>query len=181
MPAPMRLFVAVRPPPHVVAALAGLPRPERPGLRWTPPEQWHVTLRFFGAVDAGEVQAAARGVAEAAADEPPARARLGPEVGRFGRRVLQVPVAGLEPLAAAVVARTAGVGRSPEPRPFTGHLTLARNRGRASLAGLTGGAVTARWQVDEVAVMASVAQGRGAPNRYDVVAAFPLRGPASGA
>jgi 2'-5' RNA ligase len=172
----MRLFVAVRPPPDVVAALASLPRPERPGLRWTPPEQWHVTLRFFGAVDAGQVEAAVRGVAEAAAAQPPAVARLGPEVGRFGRRVLQVPVSGLDSLAGAVVARTAEVGRPPDARPFAGHLTLARNRGRASLADLTGAAVAGWWRVDEVAVMASVAQGPGMANRYQVVAAFPLEG-----
>ncbi|MBW3548710.1 MAG: hypothetical protein KY452_11325, partial [Actinobacteria bacterium] len=53
----MRLFVAVRPPPEVVATLATLDRPERPGLRWTPPEQWHVTLRFFGPVDAEQAEA----------------------------------------------------------------------------------------------------------------------------
>ena len=172
----MRLFVAVRPPPEVVAALAALFRPERPGLRWTPPEQWHVTLRFFGPVDAEQVEAALRGVAEAARAEPPAPARLGPEVGRFGRRVLHVPVAGLESLAAAVVARTVDVGRPPDPRPFTGHLTLARNRGRATLADLAGGGVEARWQVHEVAVMASVAQEAGTPNRYETVATFPLTG-----
>lgn len=173
----MRLFVAVRPPPEVVATLAALARPERRGLRWTPPEQWHVTLRFFGPVDADQVGAAVRGVAEAAAAEPPASARLGPEVGRFGRRVLHVPVAGLESLAAAVVSRTADVGLPPDPRPFAGHLTLARNRGKASLAGLAGAGVAARWEVDEVAVMASVPQAAGTPNRYEVVATFPLGGP----
>lgn len=176
MPASTRLFVAVRPAPEVVTALAALPRPERPGLRWTPPHQWHVTVRFFGALDDDQVEAAVRGVAEAAAGEPPAVARLGPEVGRFGRRVLQVPVSGLDSLAAAVTARTAEVGRPPEGRPFAGHLTLARNRGRAPLTGLTGAAVEARWEVDEVAIMASVGQGTGAANRYEVVAALALQG-----
>lgn len=175
-PALVRLFVAVRPPPEVVTALAALPRPERPGLRWTPPQQWHVTLRFFGALDAGQAELAVRGVAEAAAAQPAAQARLGPEVGRFGGRVLQVPVSGLESLAGAVVTRTAEVGRPPDARRFAGHLTLARNRGRASLAGLTGAAVEGRWRVDEVAVMASVPQGPEMANRYEVVAAFPLQG-----
>ena len=28
------------------------------GLRWTGPDQWHVTLRFLGSIDPGEVAAA---------------------------------------------------------------------------------------------------------------------------
>ena len=39
------------PPPEVVARLAALARPTVEGVRWTTPEQWHVTLRFLGWVD----------------------------------------------------------------------------------------------------------------------------------
>ncbi|MDQ1444823.1 MAG: hypothetical protein QOI20_1287, partial [Acidimicrobiaceae bacterium] len=46
-----RLFVAVWPRPEVVDALARLPRPDVPGLRWTGPDHWHVTLVFLGASD----------------------------------------------------------------------------------------------------------------------------------
>ena len=45
-----RLFIAVWPPPDVVEQVAALPRPPVAGLRWTEPEQWHVTLRFLGAL-----------------------------------------------------------------------------------------------------------------------------------
>ena len=43
-----RLFVAVVPPDDVLEAVAALPRPQEPGVRWTRPDTWHVTLRFLG-------------------------------------------------------------------------------------------------------------------------------------
>ena len=55
----MRLFVAVVPPADAVAALGRLQHPEHPAIRWSPPSQWHVTLRFLGEVcDVGGVSAA---------------------------------------------------------------------------------------------------------------------------
>lgn len=47
----LRLFVALDPPDAVREALAALPRPLR-GVSWTPPEQYHLTLRFIGEVGA---------------------------------------------------------------------------------------------------------------------------------
>lgn len=125
----MRLFVAVRPPAEVVDALRALPRPPRRGLRWTSPSQWHVTLRFLGEVDdpAGVASAVATVPHRTRAGRPVAQ--LGSETAWFaGRRVLQVPVAGLDDLAAGVAGATASFG--PEGGPaFTGHLTLARAHG----------------------------------------------------
>ena len=49
----LRLFVAVLPPPPVVAAWDTLLEPRRdadPSLRWTLPESWHVTCAFMPAV-----------------------------------------------------------------------------------------------------------------------------------
>lgn len=163
-----RAFVAVWPPPAVGRALAALARPERPGLRWTTPDQWHVTLRFLGRVDPGRVTEAFAGL------EPPgpAQAVLGPTVGRFGDRVLHVPVAGLDALAAAVAA-VPGLGPRPE-RSFRGHVTLARARGSAAvdLGALTGAPVAGRWPVGEVTLVRSHLDGAGA--RYEVVARRPL-------
>ena len=138
-----RLFVAVWPPPDVVEMLAALPRYPLAGARWTDERQWHVTLRFLGAVDARVAVAALDGVR---ADR--CTAVLGPRPQRLGPSVLMVPVAGLDDLAAAVDAAMAGVG--PPPRlPYRGHLTLAR-AGKGALprldvaggGGVAGGRVT---------------------------------------
>ena len=165
-----RLFVAVWPPEDVLDALAGLPRPEVPGLRWTRRDQWHVTLRFLGAVDEAQPVVAALGTIDGAV---PAEAVMGPAVERFGRRVLQVPVAGLDALATAVAGVTEGVGRA-EDRPFRGHLTLARARpgSRLDLRRLTGVPLAARWTARELCLVESVPSTGG--SRYRVVERFPL-------
>ncbi len=171
----MRLFVAAWPSREMLARIAALPRPEVPGVRWTVPEQWHVTLRFFGELTVDDGVVAGRAVAEGAAASRPVMAVLGPRVELLGRGVLQAPVAGLEPVARALVATTAGVGAPPGSRPFKGHVTLARARGTRSLAGLAGAEVAGAWEVREVALVASVASRRpGTPNRYEVVATVPL-------
>ena len=120
-----RLFVAVWPPPETAAALAGLPRPSLRGVRWTSPERLHVTLRFFG--DADE-----QVTVDALAGErfPPATVHMGPGVQRLGRGVLVVPARGLEDLAARIVAATRHIGQPPPDRPFHGHVTVARYRGK---------------------------------------------------
>jgi 2'-5' RNA ligase len=167
-----RLFVAVWPPPDVVDRVAALPRPPLAGLRWTDPEQWHVTLRFLGRVDeAAPVHEALTRVVAA-----PVEAVVGPAVGRFGHRVLHVSVDGLGDLAAAVVAAAADLGEPPEDRTFSGHLTLARVRrgGRVDLRPLAGTPVEGRWPVTEFTLVESRPGGAGA--RYDVVGRYPLRG-----
>ncbi len=120
-----RLFVAVTPPEWVLDVLGGLERPHISGVRWTDRTQWHITLRFLGSVELDEAVTAFDGIVAA-----PAEAVLGPAVERFTPTVLAVPVAGLEEMAAAVVAATGHVGKPEAPRPFRGHLTLARARGR---------------------------------------------------
>lgn len=166
----MRLFVAVWPPPKLVAAVeAALVAGERSEavdrrLRWTPPGKWHVTLRFLGEAEVEEARACFRSVRHA-----PVAAALGPAIGAFGRRVLHVPVAGLDALAGAVVAATAAVGRPPDGRPFAGHLTLARARSRdgADLRPWRGAAVSGSWTVGELTLVASTtAPGGGG---YEVV------------
>ena len=49
----MRLFAAVVPPPAVVDDLAEFLEPRQeagPDLRWTSPDQWHLTMAFMPSV-----------------------------------------------------------------------------------------------------------------------------------
>jgi 2'-5' RNA ligase len=151
-----RLFVAVRPPAEVRAELERLPREPQAGVRWVPPEQWHVTLRFLGRAEPEEVCAALAGV-----ELPRATVVLGPRVSRLGRSVVALPASGLEELAAVVVAATARLGERPDPRPFHGHLTLARVKHRGA-CGVAGAGFRAVFEVGEVEVVSSVTDPAGA-------------------
>ncbi len=164
--------MAVRPPGDVADRLSALGRPVVSGVRWTIREQWHVTLRFLGPVgDLDPVRTALSRVTDTA---PAAAAVIGPAVGRFGRRILYLPVAGLDVMAAAVIDATAHLGSPPDERPFRGHLTLARvgNRADADLGALAGAAFEARWEVEELCLFASHPSSAGA--RYQMLDRFPL-------
>jgi RNA 2',3'-cyclic 3'-phosphodiesterase len=162
----VRLFVAVWPPGEVVEALAALSRPEVTGLRWV--DQWHVTLRFLGDVD------------EDLALETFARvelsgsvlAEVGPEATVVGRRVLCLPVRGLDELAASVREATAGIGDAgPE---FRGHLTLARSRGRRARLAPVLLRLEALWPVHELTLVSSALSAAGPV--YQVVASRAVPG-----
>jgi len=168
----VRLFIAVDPPEEVVDLLEALPRPAMAQLRWTLPAQWHVTLRFLGEVDDAEVPALAGALDSLAGwfGEPgePVEAHLGPAVAWFtGRRVLQMPVGGLDALAAEVAEATAPWGDPPD-HPFRGHVTLARVRGpKPGPPSMAGGPLHASWEVTEVVLYSSRLGEGGA--RYEAV------------
>lgn len=160
----MRLFVAVWPSDEVLDAIAALSRPDVPGLRWTTRDQWHVTLRFLGQVDDADVVVDAVRSIEASATE----VTVGPTLGRFGRRILHVPTHGLGEIAAATISATSHIGAPPEPRPFRGHLTLARSqRGDTDLRALATSPLAGRFRADEVTLVQSHLGGGGA--RYEVI------------
>ncbi len=174
----MRLFVAVALPSDVTELVRDLPRPDLASLRWTTEDQWHITLRFLGEVDApAAVAAALKGVPalvrESGIDE--VEAVLGAVTAWFrGRKILHVPVAGLDPLASAVASATAPWGEASEEPPFAGHLTLARVRQRQEgPANLAGTPLSAEWTVDEILLMSSTLAPGG--SRYGVVDRVPLR------
>jgi 2'-5' RNA ligase len=149
--------------------VAALERPAIPGLRWSRADQWHVTLRFLGETDVAPVTGALEGV-----DVPAPRVQLGPTVGRFGHRILHVPVRGLEVLAQAVAACTATLGRPPEDRPFRGHLTLARvvKDAHVDLRRLAGVTLEATWDATSFCLVESRLSPAG--SRYEVVERFGL-------
>jgi RNA 2',3'-cyclic 3'-phosphodiesterase len=157
-----RLFVAVWPPESVLDDVERLPRPPQSGVRWTTRDQWHVTLRFFGEADVDEAVAALSTI-----DARPADAVMGPRARRLGASVVVLPVAGLDEIAAAVVAATAHVGRPSEDRPFHGHLTLARLRDRTKID-LRLLECASTWPASSVALVESRLHPHGA--RYTTVA-----------
>src|SRR5919108_4225646 len=86
-----RLFVAVWPPPEVVAVLSSLERPALPGVRWSAPEQWLVKVRPLGHVD-GRIVPSLVAALEAELDgAPAARCVLGPATRRLGGQWLRAP------------------------------------------------------------------------------------------
>lgn len=161
-----RLFVAVTPPAAVMEVIAALPRPEVTGLRWTAPEQWHVTLRFLGEADVDVASSACARI-----DGASCEVSLGPAVERLGPGVVMAPVHGLGALERAVRAATEAVGTPPDDRRYRGHITLARIKGRAPCP-LVGTPVSAGWTVTSVDLVRSDTGAAGA--RYTTVETFAL-------
>lgn len=163
--------MAVWPPPPVVEQLAALPRGDEPGVKWTTEAQWHITLRFLGQAELREATVALESVrAEATV------ARLGPRIEVLGSVVI-VPVTGLETVAGEVAGSMEGVGTHVEPRPFHGHLTLARLRGRVRCS-LVGTEVSGEFPVSRLDLVASETHHEG--SRYTTRASVGLAGPGVG-
>lgn len=141
---PARLFVALWPPLDVVAGLAAQVTwaRRRAGrdpalgtlvdhLRWTAPEQWHLTLAFLGTVEAGRTAELSTRLARAAARHRPLTVRFH-GAGRFGDRVIFAALDGdrdgVSRLAASARAAARRTGIPVEERRYRPHLTLARHR-----------------------------------------------------
>ena len=161
-----RLFIALWPSEDAIEELRALPRKDQQGVRFVPPDNWHVTLHFLGEARPDD--------AIAALDEvrfEPATARLGPGVDVMNERALVVPVGGVDALAAAVVEATGTLGE-PARKRFVGHLTVARVKPHVPMPRALGAMVQAEWQVEEVALVQSRLDPDGA--RYDTIAAWPV-------
>jgi 2'-5' RNA ligase len=176
------MFVAAWPDDPTLQRLSLLELEPAPGLRLVRPAQFHITLRFLGEVDEDVVPALVDALDIAADETPgPVHCEVGPATAWFsGHRVLQIPAAGLDALAAAVHAATLAVlpeADRNEP-PFAGHLTVARSNrrrlhppARAALAGLP---LAASFDVDCFDLVASELSNEGP--RYTTLRRVPLRG-----
>lgn len=128
----MRLFVAVDPPASAVDHLRDR-LPEVDGLRWTAPEQWHLTLTFCGQVDGRRAADLTERLARAVTRHTRMRLRLR-GAGAFSRpgraHALWVGVGGdterLAKLAASTTAAARRAGIAVDERRFRAHLTIAR-------------------------------------------------------
>ena len=126
-----RLFVALTMPEEISAQLdrlcVGLP-----GMRWTDPEQFHLTLRFIGEVGNGTFYEL--GEALAGVSHPPIEIRLkglGQFTNRGAPQTLWVGVENpdvLTPLRRRVERALVEAGIEPERRKFTPHVTIGRFR-----------------------------------------------------
>lgn len=163
-----RLFVAVWLPEDVLETLRALPRKDQRDVRFLPPENWHVTLRFLGDASVDDVAGALD-----AGELPEATARVGPAVDLLGRHSVVAPVHGLDELAAAIGRATRELGDVP-PRPeFRGHITLARVKRGAPVRKVVGLRCDAEFDVGEVALVESILRPAGA--QYTTVATWPTR------
>jgi 2'-5' RNA ligase len=186
-----RLFVAIDLPAvaraPVLAEVDAL-RALGADLRWVPVEQLHLTLKFVGALEAGQVEPLCRALAALPRSGPLALELRGlgrfPPAGRGPARVVWAGVVGpggeaLVELAARVDRACAGCGVAREARAFTPHLTLGRVRSSRGLQPLEA-AIAARGPaftvplppIDALRLYRSELRPEGA--RHSVVAEFPL-------
>lgn len=181
----LRLFVAITPPADALRDLDAALGPARSvaphGLRWTRPEQWHLTLAFLGSVPEPAVPELAETLGAACRVDALRLRFFGG--GCFGDRVLWVGIAGdthaLRTLAAGVAAaaRRSGVVISDEP--YRPHLTLARaGRVGADLrtaAGALAEVIGSPWSVGSVQLVHSrLGTGPGASAVHSPIATWPL-------
>ena len=131
----VRLFAAIPLPPPAVDRLSALRlRLAAPGdgLRWTAPEQWHITLQFFGDLDEQQIGLLKRDFR--AIRLPEATVRL-EALGRFpSKGILFAAAERSSSFLALYEAFKSGVGSwkpaSVSSLPFHPHVTLARSKGR---------------------------------------------------
>lgn len=165
-----RLFFALWPGEEQRSALARLQRDSLRHGRETHPEDLHVTLVFLG-----DVIPEQRACAEAAADRvkgQPFRLVLD-RIGSFPRaRVVWCGASehpqGLMDLVGALNRELLGCGFRPERRPYTAHVTLARNARPVEARALDR---PIDWEVAEVVL---VMTGTGPPPRYRIVRRWSL-------
>ncbi len=185
----MRLFAALPLPPAAHARLERLRlRLSAPGdgLRWSTPEQWHITLQFYGEVSTEQPLCLRESLSEAAA-EPAFVALDG--LGLFANKGILYAAVATEPslvlLHARVLASSQLCGILPESRPFHPHVTLARSKGRVGARTLErlsqpnlpafGEAIS--WQAKEVVLLESELSPHG--SHYILHSKVPL-GPGAG-
>ena len=177
-----RLFVAIWPPADIVAglraaaAVLGHGLPAR-AIRWTRPEQIHLTLSFLGAVESGRIPGIESALRAACAGHGRHKVRvagLGCFPDRRRPRIIWGGFAGdlrpVENLEKAIAAGFLACGCVGEDRPFQAHLTIGRvsqlnGEGRKQMAEALARAQDhdfGEWEVERVDLMQSVLSPQGA-------------------
>jgi 2'-5' RNA ligase len=179
-----RLFVGWMADPasrEALAALQDLLRPRLPkqGLRWVPPADLHLTLRFLGATPPARERAIAAALPGLAARTAGIAARTDalrwwPSTRDPRVLVLLVQSRGaLERLAAALEAELSALGVPAEPRRFRAHLTLARVAElRAPVVDRGVGLAHVPLAIERLSLVDSAPRADG--TRYREIAGWPL-------
>ena len=176
-----RLFVAAFPPVEIVARLQAVPGdlvkevPAR-AVRWTRPDQIHLTLFFLGAVEVSRVEEVQAAVVAACQEHPSPRVNvtgLGCFPGPAQPRILWAGLSGddesLRRLKQSIDAQLLASGFAGEDRPFHPHLTLGRvtQLNLASRKKITAALEKARaaafgsWQINRIDLMQSILSPHG--------------------
>jgi RNA 2',3'-cyclic 3'-phosphodiesterase len=180
----VRLFAAVVMPDDIVTDLDAAVADHRDEvLAWTLPEQWHITLAFYGQVDDERVPSLKARLTRAAKRYPVLSLALD-GAGRFDERTLWIgctgDVATLRDIARSAVAagRRVGAASADDAFRFRAHVTLARTRRpvdlRPYVAALN--AYKSRsWTVDAVSLVRShLGAGAERRSRYETLSRHPL-------
>ena len=174
-----RLFTALELPGAVVGQLA-LMRGGVVGARWLEPEDYHVTLRFIGDIDARAAHDIAETLGLIRRPKTPIRFEGLSWFGGDKPRSLIAKVKSdpaLMDLQAEQERRLRRIGVEPETRKYTPHVTLARLRGVAqgAIADYLAarGALLAQPFTAERFVLYSAREGSGG-GPYVVEAAYQL-------
>jgi 2'-5' RNA ligase len=183
----MRLFVALAPPPAVVAdldAACGPLRPRRDDLRWTSTEAWHITLAFLGEVGEASLERLLTRLERAASRHGAVRLSLR-GAGAFPSpqraNVLWTGLSGdrkvLGDLAATInaAASRAGAATPDTSQRFRPHLTLARCRTPANVAQIVAdldGYTGPPWRAEEIYLIRSRLNDRP---RFETLGTYKLR------
>ncbi len=173
-----RLFSGLEIPDEIASELA-LVRGGLSGARWIEPDDYHITLRFFGDVDARTANALCE---EMAAIFAAALTLSVDELAVFGGARPRALIARVKPSLSLSVLQTEHerlarrLGLAPETRKFSPHVTLARLRDVSPLAAagyLASRALTPRPFVAPRFVLYSSRDSVGG-GPYLVEAAFPF-------
>jgi 2'-5' RNA ligase len=174
-----RLFTGLELPAAVVGQLA-LMRGGIVGARWLEPDDYHITLRFIGDIDARTARDIEETLGEIRRPKPLVRFEGLSWFGGDKPRAIVAKVKAdpaLMDLQAEQERRLRRIGIEPETRKYTPHVTLARLRGggQAKVASYLAerGALIADSFKAERFVLYLARQGSGG-GPYVVEAAYPL-------
>lgn len=187
-----RLFVALWIDAAVIRELAKVQQQLKDALtnefiRWTNPEQLHLTLRFLGNIPTSLMGELSNAVRSSTAGVHPFKCSL-QELGYFpGSREIRIIWVGIEEkrgmlqrLFMQLNEKTAEFGNAPDKRTFQPHLTIARIRRRNSPRQLLAKVIEAThvptgsdWTVGEISLVQSELASGG--SQYSTLESFPLQ------